>query len=828
MIKKFWIKSIFTLLILIFSLNTFACGGGWDYRGFTLFFNPFEEAQPKHNYLYNPFSYTYDWNYNYNPPSETDVVIKEWTTALNTNKIKEVRNLIYVNNLEDINALLEAKKRNIAFRKVKLTSKNALYKQLYQNIDLLEYVQLIQDYSYHVNSFGDEWQYAYHTQEADPYKLEKNQQQAEVLLSTLKNKTDRTSAFILPRLYYHLVRSAYFNRNFAKAHNYVQNAPEYSTKNKSIINDWLEGLRGGIALHSNNTKQAILHYAREFNQSKFAHYQAYIDLKWLSNKGNLLDALEIAATKEDSLNIYAAASATNAKLASGLFAKNITYIQDEEIRYFLWYREMQKVEETYFHPKICNQTFERWDDYGEYLKENKNLITTNYADFKKLTLKLYQTCSESNYKSYYANGLAYIQLMDGNYSAELPQEENATAAIARFQRTVFSLYRQVRNNETIDNADVITLLDLWKSDYFKLAENKQTLSYVLRDFVAPHFLYHQKDTLNALFLWGLSDGNYYYWDDEKPTTNSITFTHSEVADVLINYTLSTSQYLNIQNRLKNYDSPFLAWAKTKRIKVTIGESKTNDLLFFKYVRDENWKMAEKELYKSNLSYKKRKYYDPFIVHYDGFLSPTREDSLSKKMNARQFLRLGQKLKTAVIQNPTAENNLKYGQYLLSTTFHGHNSIADDANLGYLQSTWYEFKPWFFDVKKFGTYVGYYYYYESFEFEPSKKELDYYHCYKAEAYFKKAYAKLTDQEEKAKCCFLLAKCVQKRAPIPPMVMNEYGYKEPEMVNYKGEKYGAYGLHSLTNPYLLEMDKLYANTATYKQARSECSYLKYILK
>ena len=682
-----------------------------------------------------------------------------------------------------------------------------------------------------MNSFGDEWQYAYHTQEADPFKLENNQEKAEILFKKLRNKTDRVSTFIIPRLAYHLVRSAYFNNKYDKAQLYMQDAPAYNVGNKSIINDWLEGLRGGIALHKGNFNQAILHYAREFNQSKYTHYQAYIDLKWLSNKQDLLDALQVAKSKTDSLNIYAAASATNSKLASGLFANNIMHIQDEEIRFFLWYREMQKVEETYFHPKICNQTFERWDDYGEYLKENKNIITANYADFKKLTIKLYQTCSESKYKSYYANGLAYIQLMDGNYTTELPQEENATTTIARFQRTVFSLYTQVRNNETIDNEEVITLLDLWKTDYFKLAENKQTLSYVLRDFVAPHFLYHQKDTLNALFLWGMSDGNYYYWDDEIPSTSQITFTHSHVADVLMNYTLSTTQYLNIQNRLKEYDSPFLLWAKAKRIKVRIAEPKENDLLFFKYVRDENWKMAEKELYKTKLHYKTQKYFDPFIVHYDGFLTPIALDSSRPMMNAKQFLRLGQKLKSKVIANPTAENNLKYGQYLLSTTMHGHNSIADDGDLSYLHSTEYEyneFKPFFYDVKKFGTYVGYYYFYESFEFEPSKRELDYYHCYKAEAYFKKAYAKLTDQEEKAKCCFLLAKCVQKRAPVPPMVMNEYGYKEAGMIKYNGEEYGAYGLHSLTNPYLLEMDKLYSTTETYKQARSECSYLRYILK
>jgi hypothetical protein len=825
--REYWIKGFILLLLGFGSLLSNACGGGWDYRGFTLFFNPFEKDQPQYNYLYNPYTYTYDLDYNFNPPNQSEFIINEWATFLGTRDKKEVVRLIFENNLADINALAQAQEKNVAFGKVKLVSKNALYRNVYTQPYVLQYIQLIQDYSYRVNSFTDEWEYAYHAQQADPYKLQANQQKAEALFAKIKTSENRISNFIKPRLAYHLVRSAYFNRQFELAEKYLGNyAQAYNSSASSIVYDWLEGMRGGVALHAGKTNQAILHYAREFNQSKSAHYQAYIDLKWLSNDHNLLDALTQAKNKQDSLNIYAAAAATNSKLSSEAFNKIIRNIADEEIRFFLWFRELQKVEETYFHPKICNSSFSRWDDYGEYLKEHSELIANNYKAFRGLTLSLYNMCSNVTYKSHYANGLAYINLMDGNYETELPQKEKASTSIAKYQRTVFSLYQQVRANQELDDDEVINLLEMWKKDFFKLSENNQTLNYFIRDFVAPHYLYHQKDTLNALFLWSVSDGRYYW--DEKPNKNIISLSSSDVSDVLMNYTLSTNQYLELQNRLRYYDTPLLAWARSKGIKVSMGDSKKNDLLFYKYVRDENWKMAEKELYKSDLSYKSRKYYDPFLMHYDGYLSPTALDSTQPMMSAKAFLRLGAKLKSEVQQNPTAENQLRYGQYLLSTTFHGHNSIADDADLGYLSSTYYHFKPWFYEVKKFGTYVGYYYFYESFQFEPSKREMDYYHCYKAESYFKKGYSQLSDKEERAKCCFLLAKCVQKRTPIPPMAMNEYGYLDAQEIEYKGTKYESYIYHSFTNPYLLEMDRLYADTKTYEQAKSECSYLRYILK
>ena len=344
--RKFWIKTTLLIALVALSLKGSACGGGWDYRGFTLFFNPFEKSQPKYNYLYNPFTYTYDLDYTYNPPTESEIIIKEWASFLNTRNKEDVENLIYKNHFADINALLAAKNKNVSLGRVNLQAKNKLYKTLYNNVELLSYVQLLQDYSYRVNSFSNEWEYAYHAKKADPYKLANNQKRAEVLFARIQNSTSKTAKFIKPRLAYHLVRSAYFNRQFEKARVYLNTyAPNYSATESGIINSWLEGMHGGVALHSNKSNEAILHYARVFNNSKTAHYQAYIDLKRLSNDGDLLEALKVATTRNDSLSIYSAASATSSKLASGSFAKNIQYIKDEEIRFFMWYREMQKMEE---------------------------------------------------------------------------------------------------------------------------------------------------------------------------------------------------------------------------------------------------------------------------------------------------------------------------------------------------------------------------------------------------------------------------------------------------------------------------------------------------
>jgi hypothetical protein len=213
------------------------------------------------------------------------------------------------------------------------------------------------------------------------------------------------------------------------------------------------------------------------------------------------------------------------------------------------------------------------------------------------------------------------------------------------------------------------------------------------------------------------------------------------------------------------------------------------------------------------------------MHYDGYLSPISIDSGKPFLSAKQFLTLGKSLKTKAQNNPSPKDLVNYGMYLYSTTFHGHNSLADNSNLGYMSAS--STRPFFYLEDHFETEVYYNYFHKKFALHPSQNVMDYYQCYKSERYFKQAYALLTDKEEKAKCCFLLAKCVQKQCPEPKMVLNEYDYYEEALVKYKGRDYEAYEFHSKTNPYLREMATKYADTRTFLGARSNCSYLEYVL-
>jgi hypothetical protein len=317
----------------------------------------------------------------------------------------------------------------------------------------------------------------------------------------------------------------------------------------------------------------------------------------------------------------------------------------------------------------------------------------------------------------------------------------------------------------------------------------------------------------------------YWWNDDVNTDN-ITLNNSLVPSYMINYNLTTNQYLRLEKSLQNADNFLVNWLKKQDVSIRIEPKKDPALLFYKYVRDENWDAAGILIAQSRLELKKTNFYDPFRMHYDGYLTPTRMDSTKPFMSAQKFLKLGKTLKQKATQKGSAKDYMNYGMYLYSTSFHGHNSISDDGSLGYLNSDSYH-RAFYYKVNSFKTPVYYNYYYKKYSLEPTAETMDYYQCTKAEQWFKKAYTKLTDTEEQAKCCFMLAKCVQKQCPMPEFMKNEYGYDEEKMINYLGVDYDIYLYKSKTNPYLQEMARKYNSTKTYQEAKLGCSYLAYVL-
>ena len=95
--------------------------------------------------------------------------------------------------------------------------------------------------------------------------------------------------------------------------------------------------------------------------------------------------------------------------------------------------------------------------------------------------------------------------------------------------------------------------------------------------------------------------------------------------------------------------------------------------------------------------------------------------------------------------------------------------------------------------------------------------DYYGCYTAEAFFKKAMAASADPEFKARCLFMIAKCSQKQVPLVKWDAQDWDIRHHEFID-KFEN----------NKYFPQLVAEYGNTAFYREAFNTCSYLQDFVK
>jgi len=96
--------------------------------------------------------------------------------------------------------------------------------------------------------------------------------------------------------------------------------------------------------------------------------------------------------------------------------------------------------------------------------------------------------------------------------------------------------------------------------------------------------------------------------------------------------------------------------------------------------------------------------------------------------------------------------------------------------------------------------------------------EYYGCFKAKEYFEKAMNTSSDKNFKARCLFMMAKCVQKNIRQP-----QYGDFGDQYIKYDAAKDDYFNLFK-TNKYFPQLVKEYSNTAFYKEAYNSCSYLR----
>jgi hypothetical protein len=243
--------------------------------------------------------------------------------------------------------------------------------------------------------------------------------------------------------------------------------------------------------------------------------------------------------------------------------------------------------------------------------------------------------------------------------------------------------------------------------------------------------------------------------------------------------------------LKKDKTPFEAW-------LVDHTQYTADVLYelegTKYLRVHRFDVAAEVLKKvGEAQLRKAPLPDMFVSHIEDLQTWNSTDKLTvynKLTFARKMLELEHTLRSDPADSRAA---YQYANGLYSMSYYGKGHHAYD----YYRHT--------------SSYFAYFDY--KLRSGLKKFELDYYAVQIPEQYYMQAFEHSNDQELKARCLFMAAKCRQKNCT--PKEGNQ---------NYYTADQGDYYINSMHGPYFKQLKQDYSNTEFYKSAIGTCSYFK----
>ncbi|MBO9154976.1 hypothetical protein ACFOTA_22360 [Chitinophaga sp. GCM10012297] len=239
-------------------------------------------------------------------------------------------------------------------------------------------------------------------------------------------------------------------------------------------------------------------------------------------------------------------------------------------------------------------------------------------------------------------------------------------------------------------------------------------------------------------------------------------------------TLQTQHLLALYNGgLSKKKTPFEKYLYEQ---LQMSDKEIGEMVAVNYVRTHQFREAVEWFKRSTSSRYATLAFTPQLTDY-GYdeADSTKTDRISQQQFAERMLELEKQMK----KKPDAKTYFEYATGLFSISYYGH---AYQFSASYRPSTdWY-----------------------SPEDEKTPFLKQYFGCYRAEEYYKKAADAATDKEFKAECLFMAARCAQKHMP-----------REGDL-----EWYG----HAVLNPYFPELYKNYQQTEFYRERMRECSYLR----
>lgn len=790
---KVFITACVSAAIASFPQNIIGCGPEADpYDYYTSFFHQnLPDAKAYRPFYYTGYSFLYDAS---EPVSTTELLAKEWAGYCSSPVTEaDAKRLVNKFSVKDLNNLYYHIEKNQPLKIPDSVKQNSMTDYFIKSKDLeaLGYILYAKQAEPYV--LGEYWQ----EMNRDSMKMAKLIKNGQQLFGAAKKDLFKQ------KYAYQFLRLAHYSGRYDDVIRWYDEYAAKTTAN-SVLQPLCRALKAGALFRSGRHKEAAYLFSQSFSAGTAKRISNYLGFKWsVDSKTQRKEYLDLCKNNEEKATMLAlfAMGSVNNELASmeEIFRLNPA---SEELE-VLTVREINKLEEKYLSPALAKQgdgkTF-----YYSWIGDNTDSVFNEAGnEVKALASFLHKAAQNKSvknaglleiaaaYAAYMMNDFSHAKEYSGN-AAKMPLSPKL-----KDQWSLTNLLISINEKEKIDAAFEEQLLPSlqWLEervrsekainiDYWQVKQWQTIYRNLMSEVLAKRY-HGQGDLVKEGLCIGAADWimrgkESYYLGGE-----GLEFLRNKLMskDVEKLYALlDNKQASKFENYLFSHN--------------TITKKEVVDFAGTSYLREYNFSKAIDWFKRSpdkNLVAK-----NPFVdLLYD------QEEQLRGEKNykttkmgfAQEMLRLQKAAETDKANAAKHYYKMALGMY--NITYYGH--------------TW-ELVQYY----RGGT-DGYHIPKNATGFQK-----EYYGCYKAHEYFEKAMKAGTDNNFKARCLFMMAKCSQKQVHQP-----QYDEYTSNWDKYD-EAYKAYWPAFTNNKYFPQFVKEYGNTAFYKEAFSSCSYLRDFVK
>lgn len=788
---------IFTLVcvscfLVSFPTNIIGCGPGIDpYDYYTSFFNQHIASSTNYKpFYYSGYSHLYDYN---EPENPADVLAKEWA-AYAKNKVTTADAYAFVMEYSeaDLNNLYYHLEKNKPLQIPDSVKRNSMTKYFMQQKDLeaLGYIMYAKKVEPFVSGSPDYWEPI----DRDTEKMARLIKNGKQLYAVAKSET------IKLKYGFQVTRLAHYNQQYADAISYYN---DYIATNNtsSILQPLSLALKAGALYRTGNKTEAAYLFSKVFNETDVKKISNYTSFFWAADndKGRTayLNLCKNDKEKAGMLSLFALGSGSD---ETATLAQIFKLDPTNNVIEVLVGREINKLEESFLTPLLDKEKgganfYFTWaaDNQDEILTREKvhakSLLAglKNMAESKKANSGLFFTSAA--YTAYmlkdYASANKYLaEAKKINLTPKITDQLNLTKLLvtvnehqkmdAAFEEQILPSINWLLNKAQTNRPKDLPQYErtTWEIFYRNFMNEVMAKKYHAEsNFIKENLSIGSADMIS----------NY---DNDYGYSNALDFLRNKMSSTEV-----ASLYTFLSDKNNSAFNKFLIKNNALNINQVIDFAGTAYLRDYEYEKALSWfskgsgKTAEPEITT-----------DPFIeLLYDQEESIANEKANYTKVSfTKEMLRL---------QNLAASDKSKVsGSYYKMA-------------LGMYNMTYYGHAWKLVQYYRSGS-DGY-----SIPDGATAFEKEYYGCFKAEAYFKKAMEASSDKNFKAKCLFMMAKCAQKQIKRP---------KYSDYPNYNYERMRAdentYYVKFMNNKYFPALKKEYGNTKFYEEAYNTCSYLR----